>query len=184
MTETTQQPGDKKFRTRDIPYYLFATLAALSAVGFVLFIVLTLHYSVTHVAEKTIVDEKMVVNEKTVTLKEGIEGMLYNISHWFDGIFFQYNLLLLSIAVAIPPLITLFYVVGMREEKKRRLKLEIPEALFKNKKYNIDKRIKEIFSMRHYLGSMPMLTVIVLMGGMIILLLLLVQKRRFEFDFA
>lgn len=117
MTETTHKSDNQTFRASDIPYYLFTTLLALSAVGFIFFIGLSLHYSVTH------------IDEQPVALAEGIQRMLHNFSHWFDVVFFQYNLILLSIAVAVPPMITTFYVMAMREEKKRRLLMEMPEDL-------------------------------------------------------
>ena len=47
----------------------------------------------------------------------------------------------------------------------------MPTDLYQDKRYDIKQRIDEMFHLRHYLGSMPMLTLLVLMGGMIILLL-------------
>ena len=163
MAETKQQQDDKDNENNprsNFLYYLIAGLTGLMALGFVILIGRFLHYSITH------------IGDKEVSLKCGIETMLLNVSQWFDGIFFQYNLLLLSIAVAIPPLITLFYTKqGMCKEKKRRLRKEMAGDIGEAELKKIDARVDEMFELRHYLGSMSMLTLLVLMGGMIILLL-------------
>ncbi len=96
-----------------------------------------------------------------------------SITHWFDPVFFLYNLALLVFAVGIVPMITLFYVHSMREEKKRRLKHELPHnALNDNEnKIYIDNYLKKAFTLRNYFGSMSTLMLVILFGCAIILLL-------------
>lgn len=95
------------------------------------------------------------------------------ITQWFDPVFFQYNLALLSFAVAVVPLITYCYVNSMRQEKIRRLKRELPPGTFDDQETSdyIRDYLKKTFDMRNYFGSMMTLTFIVMFGCMIILLL-------------
>jgi hypothetical protein len=153
IESNTKQPGSS------IAYYLFAVTAAIAALGFVLIVGLLFSQSLIN------------MGGENATMLDGVLAMVKDMSRWFDDIFFQYNLLLLSIAVAIPPVITFFYVVGMRQEKIRRLKQGMPEHLYNDDRYNVEQRVNDIFRFRHYLGSMSMLTIIVLLGCMIILLL-------------
>ncbi|SFQ11995.1 hypothetical protein SAMN05216419_10675 [Nitrosomonas cryotolerans] len=95
------------------------------------------------------------------------------IAQWFDPVFFLYNLALLVFAVGIVPMVTLCYVHSMREEKKQRLKHELPHNVLndnENKIY-IDNYLKKAFTLRNYIGSMSTLMLVILFGCMIILLL-------------
>lgn len=95
------------------------------------------------------------------------------ITQWFDPVFFQYNLALLTFAVAIVPLVTLFYVRTMGVEKQRRLKRELPSETFTNKETAeyISAHLEKTFTIQNYIGSMMTLTFIIMLGAMIILLL-------------
>ena len=95
------------------------------------------------------------------------------VAQWFDPIFFQYNLTLLVFAVAVVPMITLFYIHTMREEKRQRLLHQLsPEALADQKILEyINSYLEKAFTWRHYLGSMTTLMLVIMFGCMIILLL-------------
>ncbi len=98
-------------------------------------------------------------------------ALLVALSVWFDPVFFQYNLLLLTFAVLIIPAITVLYVVRMKTEKLRRMQSELPpeEYLGQRGEY-LRQRLEETFQVRKYLGSMSTMTVVVLFGVGIILL--------------
>ena len=154
MSDTGNKSGN------DLPYYLFAIASAIAALAALILVGLLFFLSLVN------------LDGETATHLQGGLGMLKRVSHWFDDIFFQYNLLLLTIAVSIPPMITLFYVVGMKNEKIRRLKQEMKEDYeWADKEYQIEERVEASFRYRHYLGSMTMLTLITLLGCTIILLL-------------
>ena len=100
-------------------------------------------------------------------------GLIDHIALWIDPVFFQYNLALLCLSVAIIPLITFCYIINMKGEKLRRLNRELPSKLLDDPaiKQRIEKHITKSFHIHHYLGSMLVLTFVVMMGSMIILLL-------------
>ena len=60
----------------------------------------------------------------------GPEQFFRQITCWFDPVFYQYNLLLLLLAVLLTPALTLSYVYSMKDEKKRRLSLELPHKVW------------------------------------------------------
>lgn len=90
---------------------------------------------------------------------------------WFDPIFFSYNAVLALFAVCSIPGITYFYVVSRKAEKIRRLRNDLSEERWSLNEEAIVNIVERQFRMRHYLGSMLTLTIVVLLGTSIILLL-------------
>ncbi|HWQ70557.1 MAG TPA: hypothetical protein VN494_11525 [Patescibacteria group bacterium] len=90
---------------------------------------------------------------------------------WFDPIFFSYNAVLALFAVFSIPGITYFYVVSRKAEKIRRLRNDLSEERWSLNEEAIVNIVESQFRMRHYLGSMLTLTIVVLLGTSIILLL-------------
>jgi hypothetical protein len=106
----------------------------------------------------------------TLFVQSGPEAMLY-VAEWFDPVFFQYNLIIMLLAILVVPLVTYFYTTNMKHEKTRRLKGELsPEQWEKCKDY-VHELIARQFRMRNYSGSMTVLVVLVAVGMSIILLL-------------
>lgn len=91
---------------------------------------------------------------------------LLAVSHWFDPVFFQYNLVLLAVAVLVTPFATLSYVHTMMRRKERRLNRELPE----DRRGEIGERLKSRIAFSAYLGSVSLTMLIVLLGASIILL--------------
>ena len=60
----------------------------------------------------------------------GPDGVKYHdfraVAHWFDPVFFQYNLIMMLIAVLVVPSLVLAYIQTMAGRKERRLRREIP----------------------------------------------------------
>lgn len=100
-----------------------------------------------------------------------------DVTQWLDPILFQYNLLLLLVGVLIIPSLTYFYCTRMRGEKRRRLRLELGPSLWASLNSDADpasrleNRIALQFSMRHYAGTMTLVTALVTLGAAIILFL-------------
>lgn len=88
------------------------------------------------------------------------------VAHWFDPVYFQYNLIMVVVAVLIVPLVTLTYVLAMTGRKERRLYYEIPEA----RRGEIRERLRSRMSFSAYAGSVGLTTLVVLLGASIILL--------------
>ena len=101
----------------------------------------------------------------------GILAMLDDTMCWFDPVLLQYNLILLLVGVLIVPLMTIFYIYSMKDEKLRRLRAEIPENKWKSCKAEVQSRVESIFKVRHYIGSLSALSIVILLGVSIILLL-------------
>ncbi len=89
---------------------------------------------------------------------------------WFDPTYFQYNLLLALFAILIVPVITIFYVVRMKEEKIRSVKTELTEDEYSKNRDYIHKTIDKSFRIRNYIGSIITLTSVVIFGVSIFLL--------------
>ena len=89
----------------------------------------------------------------------GVSQMLDNTICWFDPVLLQYNLVLLLVAVLIVPLMTIFYIYSMKDEKIRRLGAEIPADKWKHCKEEVQSRVDGIFKIRHYIGSLSALTI-------------------------
>lgn len=100
----------------------------------------------------------------------GPEGVEYHdfraVAHWFDPIFFQYNLIMMLIAVLVVPSLVLAYIQTMAGRKERRLQREIPVA----RRDEIHKSMERRASFSAYRGSVFLTTVIVLLGTSILLL--------------
>lgn len=88
------------------------------------------------------------------------------VAHWFDPVFFQYNLLMLVLAALVVPFVTLSYILTMTGRKERQLYHEIPEA----RRGEIRERLMSHNSFSAYLGSVLLTTTVVLLGASIILL--------------
>jgi hypothetical protein len=96
---------------------------------------------------------------------------LRDLTHWFDPIFFQYNLLLLLFSILLVPFVTYFYITNMKGEKQRRFRNELSEAEWKEIEDYVNNIFNRRFRMRYYFGSMMMLMVLITLGASIILLL-------------
>jgi hypothetical protein len=98
------------------------------------------------------------------------------VAHWFDPVFFQYNLLMVMLAVLVVPIVTLSYVRTMTGRKERRLYREIPVA----RRGEIRERLESRISFNAYLGSVLLTTTVVLLGASIILLFKPVPSAKFS----
>lgn len=111
----------------------------------------------------------------TVSMQEGIclnlgaVNAFMQMICWFDPIFMAYNVLLLLLIVMVAPSITFFYVHNKRVHKENRLRESFGHDEKSKKK--IKTYLDESFKMRHYAGSMTLLSIVILLGGAIILLL-------------
>ncbi|MEO9191864.1 MAG: hypothetical protein ABI224_17935 [Acetobacteraceae bacterium] len=93
------------------------------------------------------------------------------IAHWFDPVFFQYNLLLAALAILIVPSVPLLYVHAMTWRKKVRLLREIPtDQLPEVRRLEVDYRLLVRGSYRFYLGSTVLASIVVALGISILLL--------------
>lgn len=100
----------------------------------------------------------------------GAEPFL-EIARWFDPVFFAYNLVLLLLAVLVVPGITFIYVHAMKQEKAKRLKREVPAALWDRCEEEICAHLDRFVRFRNYLGSMLVMMAVITLGASIILLL-------------
>lgn len=91
---------------------------------------------------------------------------LLAISHWFDPVFFQYNLVLLVVAVLVVPLVTMSYVQTMMYRKELRLNRELPE----DRRAEMRELLASRIGFTTYFGSVSLTTIVVLLGASIILL--------------
>lgn len=94
------------------------------------------------------------------------ECSLLAIAHWFDPVFFQYNLIMAVTAVLIVPTVTVAYLLNMAGRKERRLLRETPAAAHDE----IRRRLRVRYTFRQYAGSVTLNAVVVMMGASIILL--------------
>ncbi len=93
------------------------------------------------------------------------------LEQWFDPLFFEYNVLLLLIAQLLVPAVTLMYVRRMKGEKERRLRRELPDALWRANEAEILQRLDAHFRIGNYFGSVALVSIVITMGAAIILLL-------------
>ncbi len=100
----------------------------------------------------------------------GPDGVDYHdfraVAHWFDPVFFQYNLVMMLLAVLVVPSLALTYIQTMASRKERRLRREIPVE----RRGEIHKSMERRASFSAYRGSVFLTTVIVLLGASILLL--------------
>ena len=103
---------------------------------------------------------------------------------WFDPIFMTYNILLLLLIVMVVPSITFFYVHNKRVHKEHRLRESL--GYDEQSKLKIKAYLDESFNMRHYAGSMTLLSIVILLGGAIILLLkpMTISSTGFGVDYS
>lgn len=101
---------------------------------------------------------------------------LLAVSHWFDPVFFQYNLVLLAASVLVIPFVTFSYVHTMMGRKERRLQRELPES----RRGEIQERLRSRVAFSAYLGSVSLNMLIVLLGTSIILLFKPVPSSEFD----
>ncbi|MGA6828477.1 hypothetical protein ACO9S2_12775 [Nitrospira sp. NS4] len=104
--------------------------------------------------------------ESTQSAPSTPQRHLLAVSHWFDPIFFQYNLVLLAVTVLVVPFVALSYVHTMMRRKERRLHRELPE----HRRGEIGERLRSRIAFSSYLGSVSLTMLIVLLGAAIILL--------------
>jgi hypothetical protein len=90
------------------------------------------------------------------------------VAHWFDPVFFQYNLLLCAIAVLVVPSVPLLYVRSMAWQKEARLSREIPED--KWCRYKVASRLQIRSEFKFYFGSTVLASLVVAFGMSILLL--------------
>ncbi len=100
----------------------------------------------------------------------GPEGVEYRdfraVAHWFDPVFFQYNLIMALLAVLVVPSLALTYSQTMANRKERRLEREVPVE----RRGEIRRRMGRRASFGAYRGSVWLTTIIVLLGTCILLL--------------
>ena len=96
-----------------------------------------------------------------------------NFLGWFDSVFFAYNILLFSLALLIPPMITFVYIRLMKGEKYRRLRSDIPAVVWDrgNSGTTIEEQINKLFRWRVYFGSLALLMAVLVLGISIMLFL-------------
>jgi hypothetical protein len=88
------------------------------------------------------------------------------IAHWFDPVFFQYNLVMTLLVVLVVPSLALSYIQTMTNRKERRLQQEVPA----DRRGEIRRRMGRRASFGSYRGSVWLTTTIVLLGTSILLL--------------
>ena len=89
---------------------------------------------------------------------------------WFDPLVFQYNVVLLVVAQMLVPAVTLMYVMRMKGEKERRLRRDLPDALWTANQDEILIRLDAHFRWGNYFGSVALITTIITLGAAILLL--------------
>lgn len=88
------------------------------------------------------------------------------VAHWFDPVFFQYNLIMTLVAVLVVPSLALSYTMKMTNRKERRLYHDVPPE----RRGEIRQRMRHRASFGAYRGSVWLTTVVVLLGSSILLL--------------
>lgn len=98
------------------------------------------------------------------------EGVIYRdfraIAHWFDPVFFQYNLVMALLTVLVVPSLALSYIQTMATRKERRLQHEVPP----DRRAEVRRRMGRRASFSNYRGSVWLTTTVVLLGTSILLL--------------
>ncbi|WP_025040742.1 hypothetical protein [Nitrosospira briensis] len=88
------------------------------------------------------------------------------IAHWFDPVFFQYNLVMTLLTVLVVPSLAVSYIQTMSNRKEQRLQREVPAE----RRSEIRRRMGRRASFSAYRGSVWLTTTIVLLGTSILLL--------------
>lgn len=114
----------------------------------------------------------------------GPEGVKYRdfraVAHWFDPVFFQYNLIMTLLAVLVVPSLALTYIQSMTNRKERQLQREVPAE----RRGEIRKRMGRRASFSTYRGSVWLTTTVVLLGTCILLLFKPVSSADGGVDFS
>ena len=100
----------------------------------------------------------------------GPDGLAYRdfraIAHWFDPVFFQYNLVMTLLTVLVVPSLAVSYIQTMSNRKEQRLQREVPAE----RRGEIRRRMGQRASFSTYRGSVWLTTTVVLLGTSILLL--------------
>jgi hypothetical protein len=88
------------------------------------------------------------------------------VAHWFDPVFFQYNLVMALLIVLVVPSLALSYTQAMASRKERRLYRDVPAE----RRGEIRRRMGRRASFSAYRGSVWLTTIVVLLGVSILLL--------------
>lgn len=88
------------------------------------------------------------------------------IAHWFDPVFFQYNLVMALLVIMVVPSLALSYTLIMADRKERRLQHEVPAE----RRGEIRRRMGRRASFGEYRGSVWLTTTVVMLGVSILLL--------------
>lgn len=102
------------------------------------------------------------------------------VAHWFDPVFFQYNLIMALLAVLVVPSLALTYIQSMTNRKERQLQREVPAE----RRSEIRRRMGHRASFSTYRGSVWLTTTIVLLGICILLLFKPVPSADGGVDFS
>ena len=89
------------------------------------------------------------------------------VAHWFDPVFFQYNLVMALLVVLVVPSLALSYTQSMASRKERRLYRDVPPE----RRGEIRRRMGRRASFSTYRGSVWLTTIVVLLGVSILLLI-------------
>ncbi|MDE2367179.1 MAG: hypothetical protein KGM95_09635, partial [Betaproteobacteria bacterium] len=88
------------------------------------------------------------------------------VAHWFDPVFFQYNLIMALLVVLVVPSLALTYIQTMANRKERRLYRDVPPE----RRNEVRRRMGRRASFSAYRGSVWLTTTVVLLGVSILLL--------------
>ncbi len=88
------------------------------------------------------------------------------VAHWFDPVFFQYNLVMALLIVLVVPSLALSYIQTMANRKERRLYRDVPPE----RRNEVRRRMGRRASFSAYRGSVWLTTTVVLLGVSILLL--------------
>lgn len=88
-------------------------------------------------------------------------------AHWFDPVYFQYNLIMAACAILMVPLLVSSYVTTMADRKKRRLKRQ---TRLKKHHDEIDERMARRISFATYFKSSLAAMIVIALGVSVILL--------------
>lgn len=102
------------------------------------------------------------------------------VAHWFDPVFFQYNLIMALLAVLVVPSLALTYIQNMTNRKEQQLQREVPAA----RRGEIRRRMGHRASFSTYRGSVWLTTTVVLLGICILLLFKPVSSAHGGVDFS
>jgi hypothetical protein len=103
-------------------------------------------------------------------LAAGVNRLL-SVPFWFDTLFFQYNVFLLLLAIAIEPFLAWSYLAIMKEEKERRLYQDLGPSLWQQHEAKIHDYLEQQFAARNYLPSVVAMMTVVALGGIVLLIM-------------